>query len=82
MGVTEDRPAKHETWWAPSQHKGMSCCCKHPDAFECGLARFPCEERMLVRCDPSWDHDEVACECCCHEHDWDDENWGDENDHQ
>lgn len=46
-----------------------TCCCRHPDRFECRRSRGGCYE----------DEYGDECECCCHDRDedgfteWDDE---------
>jgi len=59
------------TPWAPSQHAGMKCCCRHWDAVECSRLRVPVN--------PLGDPEEVdfstddRCECACHDRDEDDD---------
>ncbi len=67
----------YETPWAPSQHKGMSCCCHSPEANECYRLRYGVP--MVIDYDDdsvfqNWDDE--ACDCCCHDRDWEDEDGG------
>lgn len=62
------------TPWAPSQHKGMSCCCHWPDAQQCSDSRYGRLSPYHHDYDTAFEDRENACDCSCHDRDWEDED--------